>query len=177
MSIPITPDTKVGALLEAYPGIEELLIARVPAFEKLRNPILRKTVAKVASLDQAARMGGIGVRELVCTLRKAVGQEPGDELPAEETASPPSSLPAWAAAGQERFVIDADSMLAAGVHPIGKVRQCSASLKPKEFLKLTSSFRPEPLLDAMSESGYAVYSHETSPGSHVTYIGSAKAQG
>ncbi len=71
MNLPITPDTKVGALLEAYPELEEHLIACAPAFAKLRNPLLRRTVAKVATLEQAARVGGIGVRDLVRRLREA----------------------------------------------------------------------------------------------------------
>ena len=41
----ICPDTKVGALLEAYTALEPALIAIAPAFEKLRNPMLRRTVA------------------------------------------------------------------------------------------------------------------------------------
>ena len=74
MSLAITPETKVGALLEAYPGIDDVLIEWVPAFEKLKNPILRKTVAKVATLQQAARIGGVSTRDMVRKLREATGQ-------------------------------------------------------------------------------------------------------
>ncbi len=59
MSLMITPETKVGALLDAYPGIENQLAEWVPAFQKLQNPVLRRTVAKVVSLEQAASVGGI----------------------------------------------------------------------------------------------------------------------
>ena len=50
--ITISPKTKVGELLDAYPELENVLMAMSPAFEKLKNPILRKTVAKVATLQQ-----------------------------------------------------------------------------------------------------------------------------
>ena len=50
----ITPKTKVMQLLDAYPALESLLIETIPAFEKLRNPVLRKTVARITSLQQAA---------------------------------------------------------------------------------------------------------------------------
>ena len=48
----ISPKTKVGELLDNYPDLESVLMEMSPAFEKLRNPVLRKTVARVATLQQ-----------------------------------------------------------------------------------------------------------------------------
>lgn len=50
----INPKTKVLKLIETYPELEEVLIGYVPAFQKLKNPILRNTVAKITTLQQAA---------------------------------------------------------------------------------------------------------------------------
>jgi hypothetical protein len=169
MSLPINPETKVGALLDAYPGIDEVLIAWVPAFAKLRNPILRKTVAKVATLEQAARVGGVSVRDMVMKLREATGQT-GLEIFDSPCAAQDGGPPEWVKAEAVTHEIDADSMLATGVHPIGKVRECSAALKPGEIVLLTSSFRPEPLLEAMRRSGLSVYCAESAPGRHNTFI-------
>jgi hypothetical protein len=172
MSLPINPETKLGALLEAYPGIDEALIAMAPAFAKLRNPMLRKTVAKVATLDQAARIGGVSVRELVRKLREAAGQEDLGTADSPETDSPSISAaaaPSWLSEERIRQTIDADKLLETGEHPIGKVRQCVAALQPGQIVELTSSFRPEPLIDAMIEAGLSVYSMESAPGRHVTY--------
>ena len=55
----ITPDSKVGALLQEFPQLEEVLMRMSPAFGHLRNPILRKTVAKVATLRQIAKIGDV----------------------------------------------------------------------------------------------------------------------
>ena len=57
----ITPKTKVLQVIEAYPQLEEVLIGYVPAFVKLKNPILRKTVARIATLQQAAAIGNVKV--------------------------------------------------------------------------------------------------------------------
>jgi hypothetical protein len=46
----ITPSTKVAALLDRFPELEELLIGIAPPFKKLKNPMLRRGVAKVASV-------------------------------------------------------------------------------------------------------------------------------
>ena len=59
----ITPKTKVFQLIETYPQLEDVLIDYVPAFKKLKNPVLRKTVAKIATLQQAASVGGVKVEE------------------------------------------------------------------------------------------------------------------
>ena len=73
----INPGMKVAALLDHWPELEEVLVAQAPAFQKLRNPILRRTVARVATLEQAAGIAGLSSRELVMTLRQAVGQPIG----------------------------------------------------------------------------------------------------
>lgn len=169
MSLPIHPETRVGALLDAYPGIEEALIRWVPAFAKLRNPILRRTVAKVATIEQAARIGGIGVRDLVRMLREETGQ--ATDAPVSEVQRLAQSAPAWAGTATIRETIDAEAILATGVHPLGKVRRAAEELSAGEAVLVASSFRPEPLIDALSKAGFAVYSHETTPGAHETLIG------
>lgn len=70
----ISPKTKVLQLIEAYPQLEDILISHVPTFKKLKNPVLRKTVAKIATLQQAASIGNIEVGDLINILRKEVGQ-------------------------------------------------------------------------------------------------------
>ena len=72
---PIEPSTKVAALLDRFPELEDVLIEMAPPFKKLRNPILRRSVAKIASLRHAAAAGRLPVDELVNRLRAQVGQE------------------------------------------------------------------------------------------------------
>lgn len=165
MTLAINPETKVGALLDAYPALEGVLIRLAPAFEKLRNPVLRKTVAKVATLEQAARIGGVELPRLVAELRKAAGQP--DDAPVCAAASADAG-PAWLAAAPVAVDIDADVMLERGVHPVGKVKESVAALAPGEVVRLRTSFRPEPLIELMRRTGAQVYSAETAPGRHTT---------
>jgi hypothetical protein len=74
----ITPKTKVSELLNAYPEMEEKLLEMAPQFSKLHNPLLRKTIARVTTLSQAAIVGGIKVDELVNGLRTLSGQDVTD---------------------------------------------------------------------------------------------------
>jgi hypothetical protein len=59
VKIMITPRTRVGDLLYAYPQLENVLIDMSSAFEKLKNLILRNTIARVATLSQVAAVGGL----------------------------------------------------------------------------------------------------------------------
>lgn len=170
MKVPITPETRVGALLEAYPDLEAALIAMAPAFAKLKNPMLRKTVARIATLEQAAHIGGVPVRELVRRLREAAGQPVGDISAAEPAARATSDIPDRIRQKEIRFRIDGDEMLERGTHPIGKVRECVARLDPEGAVLLVTSFRPDPLIEAMRKSGLEVHSAEDPSGKHLTYI-------
>jgi hypothetical protein len=62
MSLTIGPETTVGALLTAFPELEGVLIDMASAFAKLRNPVVRRTVAKVAKLEQVATIGGVNLQ-------------------------------------------------------------------------------------------------------------------
>lgn len=169
MSFAINPETKIGALLEAYPELEQTLAECAPAFARLKNPILRRTVARVATLEQAARIGGISVRELVRRLRAAAGQSASEEASGEEPARD-GPTPDWVVPERVRARFDADAMLATGEHPIGRVRRSVSALEPGEIVELMSSFRPEPLIETFRRAGCLVYSAEVAPGRHATYI-------
>ena len=71
----IVPHTKVGDLLDEYPQLENTLLKLSPTFSKLKNPIIRKTIGKVATLQQVAVVGNLKIDVLINALRKEIGQE------------------------------------------------------------------------------------------------------
>ena len=52
----ITPSTRVAEMLDNYPELEDTLIGIAPPFKKLKNPVLRKTIAKMSSKGVAAAL-------------------------------------------------------------------------------------------------------------------------
>jgi len=170
MQVTIDPETKVGALLDAYPALKDTLVEMAPAFQKLSNPVLRRTVAKVATLEQAARMGGVSLPEMIRRLRAAAGVD-GRAVVDRSGAGACGNGSSWLAACAVAEDIDAAAMLERGVHPIGKVRECTALLKEGEVVRLTSPFPPEPLLDTMRRAGLEAYCEERGPGRFVSYFG------
>jgi len=53
--------TKLDDLLKKYPFLLEFLAGLSPRFAKLRNPVMRKTIGRVATLGQAAGFGSLGM--------------------------------------------------------------------------------------------------------------------
>jgi len=164
------PSTKVGALLDLYPELEDLLIGLAPPFRKLKNRILRKSIGKVASLQQVAAVGGISVHELVNTLRAAVGQEaitPEGEDHGRESYF--SSQPEWF--DSTRIVASIDERSGdSNKMPVAAVLREAARLQPTEILELTTSFLPAPGIDILRKKGLLVWSVAEQPELIRTYV-------
>lgn len=153
----ITPKTKVGELLEAYPGLEPVLMEMSPSFEKLRNPILRKTVARVATLSQIAIVGGLAVDEIVKRLRKEAGQETDEPIKAnaEYLMSAP---PDWFNESRVTEIYDATPVINAGESPMAAIISKASLLKKGEILEIHTPFTPAPVIDKLREKGFKVFS-------------------
>ena len=148
----ITPKSKIFDLLEAFPELEDVLINYVPEFEKIKNPVLRRTVGKIASLQQAANIGGVNVAELVNHLRSSVGQHEGDMEFEEKTYH--HEVPAWFDSARIVAGLDARPMLEAGEHPVGQVIADLQKLKEGEIYQFTVPFLPAPLIDKATSLGF-----------------------
>ncbi len=165
----INPDTKVGALLDNYPELEAVLIQMAPAFDKLRNPILRKTVAKVASLRQIAQGGNVPLSELISKLRKTVGVEDT----ATQTGEAEVILtqpPVWFASGKIVKSFDARALIDAGENPLPQVMPFIQALKKGEILELITPFAPVPMIDLMQQKGYQIYKQKLNSGVVKTFF-------
>jgi len=142
----ITPKTKIFDLLEAYPQLEDVLIAAAPPFKKLRNPVLRKTVAKITSLSQAATIGGLKVEELINILRTEVGQKTTDNMEVEH-GNYVTEKPEWFQEDEVIQTIDIRDMLNAGEQPVHEVLSSVKKLEANKILKVIAPFIPAPLID------------------------------
>jgi hypothetical protein len=154
--ITISPKTKVGELLDNYPELESVLMDMSPAFEKLKNPILRKTVARVATLQQVAVVGGLKVDEIVNRLRKEAGQDISEETGAVSSYLS-SDVPDWFI--QEKIVasLDASPIINSGESPMSEILQRTNLLKPGEIFELKTPFVPAPIIDILRAKCYSVY--------------------
>lgn len=149
----ITPKTKIADLLVAYPQLEEELIRLAPQFKKLKNPVLRKTIARVTTLSQAALVGGLKVEELISTLRGKVGQEETAVLESEGTLIQ-TRKPKWFSPSNIVETLDVREKLNVGEHPIHDVLAAIKKLKNNEIVKVIVPFVPAPMIEKTLSLGY-----------------------
>ncbi len=141
----LTPKTKIFDMLEAYPQLEDLLIASAPPFKKLKNPILRKTITRITSLSQAATIGGLKVEDLINKLRAEVGQAASADLE-DESVNFNQEKPDWFSEELLKDTIDIREMLNAGEQPVHEVISAVKRLGENEILKVVAPFIPAPLI-------------------------------
>lgn len=165
----ITPKTKIRELIDAYPEVEETLIEMAPAFSKLKNPVLRNTVARVTSLNQAALIGNINISYMVNCLRKRIGQKTFDINTNPDTESM-KTTPEWFNEDKVALMLDARPMLEAGHHPIAEVFENLGKLENGSIFKLVTTFTPAPLMDKAREKAFLVFSKEETKGLFHTYF-------
>lgn len=75
----LNTNSKIDELLREYPFLMEYLIARSPKFKLLESAVMRKTVGKVATLSQAAAIGGIDpgrlLKDIAGEIKKRTGRD------------------------------------------------------------------------------------------------------
>ncbi len=146
-SLIITPKTKVQQLIEVYPQLEEVLTDYVPSFKKLKNPVLKRTVASVSTLQQMAGMSTVSVEDLINRMRKEVGQ---DNIKIEKDMGYTTDKPEWF--NEEKIVTEFDvrDILAAGEHPVNQVISEVAKLSSGDIYKVIAPFLPAPMIDKVT---------------------------
>ena len=164
----ITPQTKIHDLLKTYPQLESFLMKLNPKYKKLKNPVLRRTVARIATLTQVAKIGGYEPIELVNTLRQEIGQPP---LTDTEKSDEPSEAqaPEWIAQAPAA-TIDANKLLDEEKNPLAKVSKVMKSLQSGDVILIESDFLPSPLIDTFKEQGHDVYSRQENEKRYLTFI-------
>jgi len=173
----ITPDLKVGALLAHYPELEDALIALSPEFRRLKNPVLRATVAKLATLRQVAQVGGVPLGTIITTLRRAAGVE---EAPCGEGGAAGEGTMGGGDAGgrggrpdwmkEPARTLDARAMIDGGGHPLPQVMEGLAALADGEVFVLVTPFVPSPLVGVAEGKGYAAWTDASRDGEVRTYF-------
>jgi hypothetical protein len=159
----INAKTKVGSLLDVYPDLEEVLIGIAPPFKKLKNPILRRSVAKVASLKHVAAVGRVPLDELLNTLRIAVGQEPVSVAEEADVENYFAEQPPWFDRARVVRTIDEQADTPSDAMALPTVAKAAENLDGTEILELVTSFLPAPGIDIMRERGFRVWSLEEDP--------------
>ncbi|MBP9676853.1 MAG: DUF1858 domain-containing protein [Anaerolineaceae bacterium] len=170
----INAKTKINDLLKTYPELEEKIIQAAPAFKNLKNPVLRNTVGRLATVEKVVQIGGIDLTQFVNMLRRTVGQPELAPAPAAILEIPVpvrQGEPEWLA-GDVQFTVDGRELLAEGEVPVNHINALLPKLKDGSLIVLITDFLPAPMIDALMKQKRQVY-HKTDPqdeSKHLTYI-------
>jgi hypothetical protein len=173
----ITPESRLGDLLARWPALEDVLLELSPHFQALKNPILRRTVAKVATLRQVSTVSGVPLGVLVSRLRAGAGLAPTEVADGESGAAAPAERPPWTDDRHVARTHDARPAIAAGEHPMPRVMADLGALAGGEVYALVTPFVPAPLVDLARGKGFESYSASGADGVVRTYFRRAERGG
>ena len=167
----ITRNTKLFDVLEAYPFLEEKIIGVAPPFKNLKNPVLRRTVGRLATIEKVAEIGGVDLNRFVNVLRQATGQA---ELQPEVETTLVTHIPRGEAdpewiVNEPEHIINGTALLDRGDVPLLKVNEMLAKLSPTGYLLLVTNFEPLPILEAMQKQNRRVF-HKVNPDDDRQYL-------
>lgn len=74
----LEPGTKVYDVLTTYPFIKDYLIQLHPHFRKLSNPVMLRTMGRIATLNMAADAVKIPVDEFIAGIADEIKSRTGD---------------------------------------------------------------------------------------------------
>jgi DUF438 domain-containing protein len=82
----LTPKTTIHTLLKEYPFLLDFLADYHPEFKKLTNPVLRRTVGRMATLDTVAEQGNVPLNRLTDDIATEVEKRTGTRPPVADVA-------------------------------------------------------------------------------------------
>ena len=83
----ITPKTTIHTLLKEYPFLLDYLAGYDPEFGKLTNPVLRRTMGRMATLEKAAGMANIPLNQLMNDVAAEIEAKTGASPGVADTAA------------------------------------------------------------------------------------------
>jgi uncharacterized protein (DUF2249 family) len=151
---PITLDMTVADVIARHPQAIDLLAAQHSAFERLRNPLLRKAFSRLVTLRQAAAIAGVDLAALLDVLNGASSSAlPAADIAASEPAEPPE----WLDEARVAARLDVRAAQRAGQEPLADILRAVRVLPPGGILALRNTFEPLPLYTLLGRRGFQAW--------------------
>lgn len=162
----ISPETTIKDLLEINQDLViPALIKLNRSFSKLKNPILRKLLARRVSIADACKIAGCSIPDFIETMKQV-----GFAVEMEITAEPSDlSKPAFKHAGHYR-TLDVRPILAQDKDPLKEIMANISTLEKYQGLKLINTFEPLPLIHLLADRGFSHFTVSPEDGVVITYF-------
>jgi uncharacterized protein (DUF2249 family) len=159
---------RVASVLAQDERLLEVFVAASPAFEKLRSAAMRKTMARLVTVEQAAKIAGVDPAQLIDRLNAALGgAAPADGAtfaPAPDASSLPAIPDALRALPADRLVdLDVREDLRAGKEPFRRILDAARALPHGSVLRVRAIFEPAPLYAVLAKHGLGHATEQLGP--------------
>ena len=159
---PVAAGDWVSDVLARDEALVEVFVRQSHHFTKLRNRTMRKVMARLVTVEDAARIAGADAAALVGELNAALGivSDSGTAIGGvdEARALRPKVSPASAAPGRPSGAkvveVDAREDLRAGREPFSKIMAAVQAADTGEVLWLRATFEPVPLYTVLAKRGF-----------------------
>jgi uncharacterized protein (DUF2249 family) len=157
----IGPADRVLDVLARDERLVDVFVRHSPQFEKLRSPAVRRVMARLVTVEQAARMAGIAADALVRDLNVALfGADTAYAASAPARHAEASTVPPAATRPAALPVVELDVRddLRLGREPFSRIMAAVSALGDGQGLHLRTIFEPVPLFAVLAKRGF---SHES----------------
>ena len=170
----INANTKIAPILQQHPQALEAIVSINPAFQKLRNPLLRKVMAGRASLQTAAKHGGCTVEDFFQKL-EPLGFQIDRSTTAVDEERKPVPLFVTTLTKEQLIELDVRPVIASGSDPLSLIMSSVKEVKPGQVLKIINTFEPTPLISMLEKKGFESYVDDIGTNLVETYFYKANA--
>jgi uncharacterized protein (DUF2249 family) len=151
---PVKRNDRVSDVLARDETLVEVFVRQAPHFAKLRNRAMRSVMARLVTVEQAARTANVSPDALVRELNAALGfsdavREVGP-LSSVDTPSTQLEHPARARVVE----LDVRDDLRQGREPFSRIMAAVSALDNDDVLHLRAIFEPAPLFAVLAKRGY-----------------------
>lgn len=176
----INANTKIAPILKQHPQALEAIVSISPAFQKLRNPLLRKVMAGRTSLQTASKHGGCTVEDFFQKL-EPLGFQIDRSTSAVDDEKKPVPLFITTLTKEQLIELDVRPVIASGSDPLSIIMNKVKEVKPGQVLKIINTFEPTPLITMLEKKGFETYVDDVGNNLVETYFykvnaGSAEQQ-
>ena len=163
-----TLKTKISTALKERPDLKEVLPAFHPAFKKLQNPILARTLTRLVTIEDAAKIAGVDPEAMLTVMNiPGVPAELPKKSATAETAET-AETPPWF---KPELVTELDvrEQLAAGSDPFKEIIGATRELPAGGILNLIASFEPAPMIRVLQKQGWVSWVRWEGEACHVAF--------
>ena len=162
---PVGPGDRVIDVLARDERLVDIFVLHAPQFEKLRSPAFRRVMARLVTVEQAARMAGVAAETLVHDLNVALlgAGVVGAAVPsprAEASTVPPAATRPAALSFVE---LDVREDMRVGREPFSRIIAAVSTLDDGQGLRLRTIFEPVPLFALLARRGFSYDSQQEAP--------------